>query len=44
MLLRLIDDYLYITTSLPNAKGFLDVMKKGKYVDLVIAVAYNSAF
>lgn len=28
-LLRLIDDYLFITTSLSQAKHFLDVMKKG---------------
>lgn len=31
VLLRLIDDYLFITTSLTRAKGFLDMMKKGKY-------------
>ncbi|KAK2460975.1 hypothetical protein APHAL10511_007445 [Amanita phalloides] len=29
VLFRLIDDYLYITTSLPKAKSFLDMMKKG---------------
>ena len=31
VLLRLIDDYLFITTSLTKAKNFLDMMKKGKY-------------
>ena len=29
MLLRMIDDYLYITTNLANAKEFLELMKKG---------------
>ncbi|CAA7267063.1 unnamed protein product [Cyclocybe aegerita] len=29
ILLRLIDDYLYVTTSLEKARGFLDVMNKG---------------
>lgn len=29
VLLRLIDDYLYITTSYDDAKRFLKVMKKG---------------
>ena len=29
MLLRLIDDYLFVTTSLSKAREFLDVMKKG---------------
>jgi hypothetical protein len=28
-LFRLIDDYLFITTSLPKAKSFLEMMNKG---------------
>jgi hypothetical protein len=29
-LFRLIDDYLFITTSLPKARDFLDMMNRGK--------------
>ena len=28
-LFRLVDDYLFVTTSLPKAKDFLDMMKRG---------------
>jgi len=28
----MIDDYLYVTTNLHNAKDFLDMMKKGMYL------------
>jgi hypothetical protein len=31
-MLRLVDDYLYITTDLAKAKGFLDTMIKGTQV------------
>lgn len=38
ILLRLIDDYLYITTEEDKARQFLRVMNKGEYPALFIAI------
>ena len=43
VLLRLIDDYLFITTSLTSAKSFLDMMKKGTY-SIALVYIFNVAF
>jgi telomerase reverse transcriptase len=44
VLLRLIDDYLFITTSLTSAKRFLDMMKKGTYISLAQVYIFDVAF
>jgi hypothetical protein len=40
--MRLVDDYLYITTSYSNAREFVDVMNKGAPTAGALALAeYN---
>lgn len=41
MLLRLIDDYLFITTDLNKARRFLDAMIKGKELTSLFIVSKN---
>lgn len=39
MLLRLIDDYLFITTDLQDAREFLEIMDKGMEPTLALAIS-----
>jgi hypothetical protein len=42
MLLRLIDDYLFITTDLNKARRFLDAMIKGMELTFLFIVSKNA--